>query len=100
MTVLSTASTELDEALDQAIARARGPAGVVVGAIAGAHEGVRARGGVAPETLFEIGSITKVFTAILLADLSLSGEVALDEPLQALLPDVRVPARGSGWAGS
>jgi D-alanyl-D-alanine-carboxypeptidase/D-alanyl-D-alanine-endopeptidase len=32
-------------------------------------------------TLFEIGSITKPFTAVLLADMHLRGEVALDDPL-------------------
>jgi CubicO group peptidase (beta-lactamase class C family) len=84
---------ELDDAVDEAIARFRGPAGLVIGALAGSQEGIRARGGVAPDALFEIGSVTKVFTAILLADLSLAGTVALDEPLQALLPGVRVPVR-------
>lgn len=91
--VRARSSRELDDALDEAIARFRGPAGVVIGALAGSHEGIRARGRVAPDALFEIGSITKVFTATLLADLSVSGEVALDEPLQALLPGVRVPSR-------
>jgi CubicO group peptidase (beta-lactamase class C family) len=32
-------------------------------------------------TLFEIGSITKAFTGVLLADMQLRGEVALDDPL-------------------
>ena len=46
------------------------------------------------ESVFEIGSITKVFTAILLADMNLRGEVRLDEPLHQLLPDsVHVPTR-------
>ena len=45
-------------------------------------------------TVFEIGSITKVFTATLLADLVVRGEASLDEPVRRLLPDtVRVPAR-------
>jgi CubicO group peptidase (beta-lactamase class C family) len=34
-----------------------------------------------PKTLFEIGSITKAFTGVLLADMHLRGEVALDDPL-------------------
>jgi D-alanyl-D-alanine-carboxypeptidase/D-alanyl-D-alanine-endopeptidase len=33
-------------------------------------------------TVFEIGSITKVFTAILLADMAERGELALDDPIQ------------------
>ncbi len=46
-------------------------------------------------TLFEIGSITKVFTAILLADMAQRGEVALDNPIASYLPDsVGVPTRG------
>lgn len=46
-------------------------------------------------TVFEIGSVTKVFTATLLALLSQEGVVAFDEPVQDLLPDsVRMPVRG------
>lgn len=46
------------------------------------------------ETVFEIGSITKVFTAIALADMALRGDVTLDEPVAELLPEsVDVPAR-------
>ena len=47
--------------------------------------------GPAPDagTLFEIGSITKVFTGVLLADSVLRGEVSLDEPLSRHLPEPR-----------
>jgi D-alanyl-D-alanine-carboxypeptidase/D-alanyl-D-alanine-endopeptidase len=42
--------------------------------------------------VFEIGSITKVFTAILLADMAQAGEVALDDPVAKYLPkDWNVP---------
>ncbi|MFE6867317.1 serine hydrolase domain-containing protein [Kitasatospora sp. NPDC057692] len=52
-----------------------------------------------PDTLFEIGSITKVFTSLTLARMTLAGTVALDEPLADLLADalpagVAVPAKG------
>ena len=44
------------------------------------------------DTVFEIGSITKVFTALLLADMVLRGEVAASDPVAKYLPDkVRVP---------
>ena len=47
------------------------------------------------ETVFEIGSITKVFTALLLADAVERGEVALTDPVTKFLPaSVRVPERG------
>lgn len=38
------------------------------------------------DTLFELGSITKCFTGILLAEMLLKQEVRLDEPAQALVP--------------
>lgn len=46
------------------------------------------------DTLFEIGSITKPFTSLLLADMVARGEVALADPLAKYLPGgVAVPAR-------
>lgn len=46
------------------------------------------------DTVFEIGSITKVFTAILLADMVERGEVKLDDPISKFLPQsVKVPTR-------
>jgi serine-type D-Ala-D-Ala carboxypeptidase/endopeptidase len=38
------------------------------------------------DSVFEIGSITKVFTALLLADMVQRGEVALDDPVAKYLP--------------
>ena len=47
------------------------------------------------DTLYEIGSITKVFTSLLLADAVERGEVALTDPVAKFLPDkVTVPERG------
>jgi serine-type D-Ala-D-Ala carboxypeptidase/endopeptidase len=47
------------------------------------------------DTLFEIGSITKVFTALLAADMAQRGEVKLDDPIQKYLPAaVKIPERG------
>jgi serine-type D-Ala-D-Ala carboxypeptidase/endopeptidase len=46
------------------------------------------------DTVFEIGSITKVFTALLLAEMVTRGEVALDDPVARYLPDhVKMPTR-------
>ncbi|HEY3741195.1 MAG TPA: serine hydrolase [Bryobacteraceae bacterium] len=45
------------------------------------------------DTVFEIGSITKVFTATLLADMVVRGEVKLDDPVSKYLPDsVKIPS--------
>jgi CubicO group peptidase (beta-lactamase class C family) len=47
------------------------------------------------QTVFEIGSITKAFTGVLLADMVERGEVALDDTVQKYLPeDAKMPKRG------
>ncbi len=46
------------------------------------------------DTIFEIGSVTKVFTSLLLADMVQRGEVALADPVAKYLPaEVKVPER-------
>ena len=59
------------------------------------HLEVEARGGgIAPDSLFEIGSITKTVTALTLAVLAEAGTVQLTTPLHELLPpDAAVPSR-------
>src|SRR5690349_623488 len=48
------------------------------------------------DTVFEIASITKTFTALLLMDMVEHGELKLDDPVAKYLPDsVKVPARSS-----
>src|SRR6266550_4093495 len=45
------------------------------------------------DTVFEIGSVTKTFTTLLLQDMVESGEVKLDDPVAKYLPaSVKVPA--------
>jgi CubicO group peptidase (beta-lactamase class C family) len=47
------------------------------------------------DTLFEIGSITKVFTSLLLAEAVHRGEVALTDPVGKFLPaSVKIPESG------
>ncbi|HJX85055.1 MAG TPA: serine hydrolase domain-containing protein, partial [Candidatus Angelobacter sp.] len=46
------------------------------------------------DTVYEIGSITKVFTSLILADMVQRGEVKLDDPVSKFLPaTVKVPER-------
>jgi len=46
------------------------------------------------DTVFEIGSITKTFTALLLEDMVARGEMRLDDPVSKYLPDsVKLPSR-------
>ncbi|MCJ7708208.1 MAG: beta-lactamase family protein [Anaerolineales bacterium] len=66
--------------------------GVVVAALAEDRLDVTALGTLDSEgdpasLCWEIGSITKVFTGLLLAEMSIRGEVGLDEPIGRHLPD-------------
>src|ERR1700691_2756108 len=46
------------------------------------------------DTVFEIGSVTKVFTSLLLSDMVQRGQVALTDPVAKYLPaGVRMPQR-------
>jgi D-alanyl-D-alanine-carboxypeptidase/D-alanyl-D-alanine-endopeptidase len=47
------------------------------------------------DTIFEVGSVTEVFTGLLLADMVQRGEAKLDDPVAKYLPDsVKVPDFG------
>jgi serine-type D-Ala-D-Ala carboxypeptidase/endopeptidase len=66
-------------------------AGIVAGVLEASGRRVIARGpaartGFGGDTIFEIGSMTKVFTALLLADMAQRGEVGLDDPAEKYLP--------------
>ena len=71
-------------------------AGAVVGVIEPAGRRVITNGNaVNGDTIFQIGSCTKPFTSLLLADMVVRGEVALDDPASKYLPrGVRMPERG------
>lgn len=93
---------ELQGLLANRTGEARKAAGIVVGLVDAAGERYAASGSVTPggtaapgaDTVFEIGSITKVFTSLVLADMVVRGEVGLDDPVAKLLPSaVRVPER-------
>jgi serine-type D-Ala-D-Ala carboxypeptidase/endopeptidase len=50
---------------------------------------------VGSDTVFEIGSTTKVFTSTILAGMVQRGEVSLDDPVAKYLPaEVKIPQRG------
>jgi len=104
--ILATLPVQAGDALETAVDRlVYARRGVVVGMSVGVACGDRVllkgygsvkRGGdVKPDadTVYEIGSISKVFTGVLLAILAGDGTVRLDQPVQELLPDsVKVPA--------
>jgi CubicO group peptidase (beta-lactamase class C family) len=58
---------------------ARRHTGLVAGVLRDGERRVAARGDVATDSIFEIGSITKTFTALVLARMAQDGRAALDE---------------------
>lgn len=104
--VQEAASVPDDEAIRQILVNRideqKRSVGIVVGVAEPGGRRVVAHGQLAADdrtevdgdTVYEIGSITKVFTAVLLADLVDKGHLELETPVQRLLgPDVTVPRR-------
>ncbi len=95
-------AARLQPAIDHGLLHAVSAATLSASGVKVAHLGRLMPGaevGRAPDdhTLYEIGSITKVFTALLLADAVVRGEVTLDTPIAALLPaDVVLPEGAGG----
>jgi len=93
---------EVKHILQDRIDRAKRGVGIVIGLVdekgvrvitygKANQDGNRALDG---NTVFEIGSVTKVFTATLLADMVERGEVSLNDPISKYLPKtVKTPTR-------
>ena len=100
LTVLS--DDEIREILVKRIDQQKQAVGIVVGVIEPNGRRVVAYGNLANgdprtvdgDTIFEIGSVTKVFTSLVLADMVNRKEVALDDPAAKYLPEnVKMPER-------
>ncbi len=71
-------------------------AGVVIGVTSHGKRQIFAYGAAKPDAVFEIGSISKTFTGLLLAQLVAQNKAKLDEPVRALLPAGALPSAASG----
>jgi D-alanyl-D-alanine-carboxypeptidase/D-alanyl-D-alanine-endopeptidase len=95
---LRDSTSGLRELVDGRLARLRPHhVGLVVGAWSGRESGFWHRGRLpaGAASIFEIGSITKVFTATLLAEMAREGLVRLDDPVERHLPaGFAIPVRG------
>src|SRR6476659_7663212 len=88
-------SDEIREILVERIDQQKQAVGIVVGVIEPNGRRVVAYGNLANgdsrtldgDTIFEIGSVTKVFTSLLLADMVNRNEVALEDPAAKYLPE-------------
>ena len=71
--------------------------GVTIGVIQHGERRIFSYGTAKPDSIFEIGSITKTFTATILAQMVEQGKVKLEDPVRELLPagTVAKPATGA-----
>lgn len=71
-------------------------AGVTIGVVSHGKRLIFSYGAAKPDSVFEIGSVTKTFTALLLAQMVEQGKVQLDTPVRELLPAGTVEKPKSG----
>ncbi len=99
---VSPSDSEIRQILVKRIDKEKQGVGIVVGVIDAKGRRVVSYGSLEKgdkrpldgDTLFEIGSITKVFTALLLADMVQRGEVKLDDPISKYVPtSAKIPQR-------
>lgn len=85
---------DLDPALKTGVFAPGTGGGATIGVWKQGEQRVFAYGTAKPDSVFEIGSITKTFTALALAQLVVEDKARLDEPVRQLLPEgtVRQPA--------
>ena len=70
--------------------------GVTIGVVSHGQRLVWTYGAAKPDSVFEIGSISKTFTGLILAQMAVQNKVTLEEPVRALLPAGTVAAPASG----
>jgi CubicO group peptidase (beta-lactamase class C family) len=84
----------LDRALERELRRGAlapgSPFGVTVGVLRGDVRCVFSYGAARPDSIFEIGSVSKTFTGLILAQMIEQGRVRLDQPVRELLPAATV----------
>jgi len=62
-------------------------AGIAIGVVAHGVRRVFVLGAAAPDSMFEIGSVSKTFTALILAEMVGQGKVKFDDPVREFLPE-------------
>ncbi len=83
----ATLGSDLKRALESGSLAPNSGAGVAIGVVRDGERRVFAFGNVRPDSVFEIGSITKTFTGLALAQLIAQGKVKAEQPVRELLPE-------------
>lgn len=77
---------ELAPALKDGVLSKASGGGLVIGVLDRRERSIFSYGTAHPDSIFEIGSITKTFTGLILAQMVVQKQVTLDEPVRPLLP--------------
>jgi len=77
---------DLATALESGALKTGTGAGVSIGVVQHGVQKIFACGAAQPDSIYEIGSITKTFTGLMLSQMVLQGKVRLDQPVRELLP--------------
>jgi len=85
---------ELAPALTDGLLSKRSGGGLVIGVLSHGERRIFSYGTAHPDSVFEIGSISKTFTGLILAQMTVQKKVTLDEPILALLPPGFVGKQG------
>ena len=87
----SVLSRDLEQALKSGALAPATSGGLTIGIVKHGERRVFAFGTAKPDSIYEIGSITKTFTGLILAQMVEQGLVKIDEPVRQLLPAGAVP---------
>jgi D-alanyl-D-alanine-carboxypeptidase/D-alanyl-D-alanine-endopeptidase len=82
----SVMSRDLEQAVKAGALAPTTSGGITIGIVRHGERRVFAFGTAKPDSIFEIGSISKTFTGLILAQMVEQGVVRLDEPVRQLLP--------------
>jgi D-alanyl-D-alanine-carboxypeptidase/D-alanyl-D-alanine-endopeptidase len=86
-------SHDLEQAVKNGALAPSTSGGIAIGIVQHGERHVFAFGTAKPDSIFEIGSISKTFTGLILAQMVEQGTVKLDEPVRQLLPAGTVAKR-------
>jgi len=89
-------SKDLTQALTSGALASSTGVGITIGIVDHGEKQVFSYGTAKPDSIFEIGSITKTFTGLLLAQMVEQGKVRFDEPVRELLHDAGAVTKPGG----
>jgi CubicO group peptidase (beta-lactamase class C family) len=87
---------DLADAIQSGVLAPAKNVGITIGVVHHAERRILTYGTAKPDSVFEIGSVTKTFTGLILAQMAAQGTVSLNDPVRELLPPGTVTRPSSG----